>query len=59
MLTTHLSAILVESHSVVQDSIQVAMDQALEQHHQATKVIRNSYELEDMTELESPSSLNA
>ncbi|XP_045871526.1 type 2 DNA topoisomerase 6 subunit B-like isoform X1 [Meles meles] len=37
LLTTHLSAILMESHSVVQDSIQVAMDQALEQHHQATK----------------------
>ncbi|XP_044921495.1 type 2 DNA topoisomerase 6 subunit B-like isoform X7 [Mustela putorius furo] len=37
LLTTHLSAILMESHSAVQDSIQVAMDQALEQHHQATK----------------------
>ncbi|XP_047549125.1 type 2 DNA topoisomerase 6 subunit B-like isoform X3 [Lutra lutra] len=37
LLTTHLSAILMENHSVVQDSIQVAMDQALEQHHQATK----------------------
>ncbi|XP_034869254.1 type 2 DNA topoisomerase 6 subunit B-like [Mirounga leonina] len=37
LLTTHLSAILTESHSVVQDSIQVAVDQALEQHHQATK----------------------
>ncbi|XP_059959903.1 type 2 DNA topoisomerase 6 subunit B-like [Mesoplodon densirostris] len=37
LLTTHLSAILMESHSVVQDSIQVAVDQALEQHHQALK----------------------
>ncbi|XP_007461985.1 PREDICTED: putative uncharacterized protein C11orf80 homolog [Lipotes vexillifer] len=37
LLTTHLSAILMESHSVVQDSIQVAVDQALEQHHQAVK----------------------
>ncbi|XP_032213467.1 type 2 DNA topoisomerase 6 subunit B-like isoform X7 [Mustela erminea] len=39
LLTTHLSAILMESHSAVQDSIQVAMDQALEQHHQATKLL--------------------
>ncbi|XP_044921506.1 type 2 DNA topoisomerase 6 subunit B-like isoform X8 [Mustela putorius furo] len=39
LLTTHLSAILMESHSAVQDSIQVAMDQALEQHHQATKAV--------------------
>ncbi|XP_059788103.1 type 2 DNA topoisomerase 6 subunit B-like isoform X1 [Balaenoptera ricei] len=37
LLTTHLSAILTESHSVVQDSIQVAVDQVLEQHHQAVK----------------------
>ncbi|XP_049570125.1 type 2 DNA topoisomerase 6 subunit B-like isoform X7 [Orcinus orca] len=37
LLTTHLSAILTESHSVVQDSIQVAVDQALEQHHYAVK----------------------
>ncbi|XP_054947471.1 type 2 DNA topoisomerase 6 subunit B-like [Physeter macrocephalus] len=37
LLTTHLSAILTESHGVVQDSIQVAVDQALEQHHQAVK----------------------
>ncbi|XP_036717272.1 type 2 DNA topoisomerase 6 subunit B-like [Balaenoptera musculus] len=37
LLTTHLGAILTESHSVVQDSIQVAVDQALEQHHQAVK----------------------
>ncbi|XP_036115573.1 type 2 DNA topoisomerase 6 subunit B-like [Molossus molossus] len=37
LLTTHLSAILRESHSVVQDSIQFAMDQALEQHHQTAK----------------------
>ncbi|KAF6332619.1 hypothetical protein mRhiFer1_001676 [Rhinolophus ferrumequinum] len=35
LLTTHLSAILRESHGVVQDSIQAAVDQALEQHHQA------------------------
>ncbi|KAM8812735.1 type 2 DNA topoisomerase 6 subunit B-like [Rhynchonycteris naso] len=35
LLTAHLSTILRESHSVVQDSIQVAVDQALEQHHQA------------------------
>ncbi|XP_014648644.1 PREDICTED: uncharacterized protein C11orf80 homolog [Ceratotherium simum simum] len=37
LLTTHLSAILMESHSMVQDSIEVAVDQALEQHHQAAK----------------------
>ncbi|KAM7085203.1 type 2 DNA topoisomerase 6 subunit B-like [Molossus nigricans] len=37
LLTTHLSAILRESHNVVQDSIQFAMDQALEQHHQTAK----------------------
>ncbi|XP_015988177.2 type 2 DNA topoisomerase 6 subunit B-like isoform X1 [Rousettus aegyptiacus] len=37
LLTTHLSAILRENHSVVQDSIQVVVDQALEQHHQAAK----------------------
>ncbi|XP_074192854.1 type 2 DNA topoisomerase 6 subunit B-like isoform X1 [Rhinolophus sinicus] len=37
LLMTHLSAILRESHGVVQDSIQVAVDQALEQHHQAAK----------------------
>ncbi|ELK13287.1 hypothetical protein PAL_GLEAN10011315 [Pteropus alecto] len=37
LLTTHLSAILGENHSVVQDSIQAAVDQALEQHHQAAK----------------------
>uniref|UniRef100_A0A673U2S1 Chromosome 11 open reading frame 80 n=1 Tax=Suricata suricatta TaxID=37032 RepID=A0A673U2S1_SURSU len=37
LLTTHLSAILTESHSVVQDSIQVAVDQALEQYHHAAK----------------------
>ncbi|XP_039696688.1 type 2 DNA topoisomerase 6 subunit B-like isoform X3 [Pteropus medius] len=37
LLTSHLSAILGENHSVVQDSIQVAVDQALEQHHQAAK----------------------
>uniref|UniRef100_A0ABI8ASN6 Type 2 DNA topoisomerase 6 subunit B-like n=1 Tax=Felis catus TaxID=9685 RepID=A0ABI8ASN6_FELCA len=38
LLTVHLSAILTESHSVVQDSIQVTVDQALEQYHQAAKV---------------------
>ncbi|XP_019668280.2 type 2 DNA topoisomerase 6 subunit B-like isoform X5 [Felis catus] len=37
LLTVHLSAILTESHSVVQDSIQVTVDQALEQYHQAAK----------------------
>ncbi|XP_019500725.1 PREDICTED: type 2 DNA topoisomerase 6 subunit B-like [Hipposideros armiger] len=37
LLTTHLSTILRESRGVVQDSIQVAVDQALEQHHQAAK----------------------
>uniref|UniRef100_A0A8C5UVN3 TOP6B like initiator of meiotic double strand breaks n=1 Tax=Microcebus murinus TaxID=30608 RepID=A0A8C5UVN3_MICMU len=37
LLTTHLSAILTESHSVVQDSIQFTVDQVLEQHHQAAK----------------------
>lgn len=42
LLMTHLSAILRESHGVVQDSIQVAVDQALEQHHQAAKVTRKS-----------------
>ena len=42
MLSTHLSAILRESHRVVQDCIQAAVDQALEQHHQAVKVMRNS-----------------
>ncbi|XP_043781528.1 type 2 DNA topoisomerase 6 subunit B-like isoform X1 [Cervus elaphus] len=36
-LSTHLSAILRESHSVVQDCIQAAVDRALEQHHQAVK----------------------
>ena len=42
MLSTHLRAILRESHSVVQGCIQAAVDRALEQHHQAVKVIRNS-----------------
>ncbi|KAJ8795681.1 hypothetical protein J1605_002443 [Eschrichtius robustus] len=37
LLTTHLSAVLTESQRVVQDSIQVAVDRALEQHHQAVK----------------------
>lgn len=43
LLTTHLSAILRENHSVVQDSIQVVVDQALEQHHQAAKVINSQF----------------
>nr|KAF6281602.1 hypothetical protein mPipKuh1_001642 [Pipistrellus kuhlii] len=38
LLTAHLSAILQESHSAVQDSIQFAVDQALEQQHQVAKV---------------------
>ncbi|XP_031789774.1 CAAX prenyl protease 2 isoform X3 [Piliocolobus tephrosceles] len=37
LLTTHLNAILVESHSVVQGSIQFTVDQVLEQHNQAAK----------------------
>ncbi|XP_029414401.1 type 2 DNA topoisomerase 6 subunit B-like isoform X4 [Nannospalax galili] len=37
VLTTHLSAILTESHGAVRDSIQSAVDQVLVQHHQATK----------------------
>ncbi|XP_053417097.1 type 2 DNA topoisomerase 6 subunit B-like [Nycticebus coucang] len=37
LLTTHLSTILAESHSVVQDAIQFTVDQVLEQHHQAAK----------------------
>uniref|UniRef100_A0A8C3W6L3 TOP6B like initiator of meiotic double strand breaks n=1 Tax=Catagonus wagneri TaxID=51154 RepID=A0A8C3W6L3_9CETA len=37
LLTAHLSAILMESHSKVHDSIQAAVDQALEQHHEAAK----------------------
>uniref|UniRef100_A0A8I5TPP6 Type 2 DNA topoisomerase 6 subunit B-like n=1 Tax=Pongo abelii TaxID=9601 RepID=A0A8I5TPP6_PONAB len=37
LLTTHLNAILVESHSVVQGSIQFTLDKVLEQHHQAAK----------------------
>ncbi|KAI5278080.1 Type 2 Dna Topoisomerase 6 Subunit B-Like [Manis pentadactyla] len=37
LLTTCFSAILMESHSVVQDSVQGAVDQALEQYHQAAK----------------------
>ncbi|KAG8522656.1 Type 2 DNA topoisomerase 6 subunit B-like [Galemys pyrenaicus] len=36
-LTTHLSAVLVESHSAVQDSLQATVDQAMEQHQQAAK----------------------
>nr|XP_045004144.1 type 2 DNA topoisomerase 6 subunit B-like isoform X3 [Jaculus jaculus] len=41
LLTAHLSAILMESHSMVQDSIQITVDQVLEQHHQATKAQQN------------------
>ncbi|XP_058294969.1 type 2 DNA topoisomerase 6 subunit B-like isoform X6 [Hylobates moloch] len=37
LLTTHLNAILVDSHSVVQSSIQFTVDKVLEQHHQAAK----------------------
>ncbi|KAM5248435.1 type 2 DNA topoisomerase 6 subunit B-like [Ctenodactylus gundi] len=37
LLTAHLSAILLESHGVVQDSIQFTVDQVLEQHDQAAK----------------------
>ncbi|KAB1251630.1 Type 2 DNA topoisomerase 6 subunit B-like [Camelus dromedarius] len=37
LLTTHLSAIFMESHSAVQDSIQITVGQVLEQHHQAVK----------------------
>ncbi|XP_049636839.1 type 2 DNA topoisomerase 6 subunit B-like [Suncus etruscus] len=36
-LTTHLSRILVESHSAVQDSLQLTVDRTLEQHCLATK----------------------
>lgn len=38
-LTDHLSAILSESRSTVQESIQSAVDQVLERHHQAAQVI--------------------
>ncbi|XP_062051950.1 type 2 DNA topoisomerase 6 subunit B-like [Lepus europaeus] len=37
LLRTHLSTVLRESHSVVQDSIQFTVDQVLGQHHQAVK----------------------
>ncbi|MEJ1273553.1 hypothetical protein NN561_004421 [Cricetulus griseus] len=37
LLTAHLSAILSESRSTVQDSIQSAVDQVLERHHQAAQ----------------------
>ncbi|EHB13806.1 hypothetical protein GW7_07213 [Heterocephalus glaber] len=37
LLTAHLSAILMESHSVIQDSIHFTLDQILEQHNQAAK----------------------
>nr|XP_031546800.1 type 2 DNA topoisomerase 6 subunit B-like isoform X7 [Vicugna pacos] len=37
LLTTHLSAIFMESHSAVQDSIQITVGQVLEHHHQAVK----------------------
>uniref|UniRef100_A0A8C2YUN3 Chromosome 11 open reading frame 80 n=1 Tax=Chinchilla lanigera TaxID=34839 RepID=A0A8C2YUN3_CHILA len=35
LLTAHLSAILMESHSAVQDSVHSTLDQILEQHDQA------------------------
>ncbi|KAL1787321.1 type 2 DNA topoisomerase 6 subunit B-like isoform X2 [Sigmodon hispidus] len=38
LLTAHLSAILSQSRSTVQESIQSAVDQALERHHQAAQV---------------------
>ncbi|XP_013369354.1 PREDICTED: uncharacterized protein C11orf80 homolog isoform X8 [Chinchilla lanigera] len=37
LLTAHLSAILMESHSAVQDSVHSTLDQILEQHDQAVK----------------------
>nr|XP_040139983.1 type 2 DNA topoisomerase 6 subunit B-like [Ictidomys tridecemlineatus] len=37
LLTAQLSAILMESHSAVRDSIQAMVDHVLEQHHQAAK----------------------
>ncbi|KAM6158117.1 type 2 DNA topoisomerase 6 subunit B-like [Rhynchocyon petersi] len=37
LLTTHFHAILLENQQVIQDSIQTAVDQALEQCHQAAK----------------------
>ncbi|KAL6034616.1 hypothetical protein STEG23_033804 [Scotinomys teguina] len=37
LLTAHLSAILSESRSTVQDSIQLAVDQVMERHHQAAQ----------------------
>ncbi|CAH6793506.1 Gm960 [Phodopus roborovskii] len=37
LLTAHLSAILSESRSTVQDSVQAAVDQVLERHHQAAQ----------------------
>ncbi|XP_048215598.1 type 2 DNA topoisomerase 6 subunit B-like [Perognathus longimembris pacificus] len=37
LLTAHLSAILMESHSVVRDSIQFTVDQVLEPHHLASQ----------------------
>ncbi|XP_037064238.1 type 2 DNA topoisomerase 6 subunit B-like isoform X2 [Peromyscus leucopus] len=37
LLTAHLSAILSESRSPVRDSIQSAVDQVLERHHQAVQ----------------------
>ncbi|XP_054553523.1 type 2 DNA topoisomerase 6 subunit B-like [Talpa occidentalis] len=37
-LAAHLSAVLVESHSAVQASLQGAVDQALEQHQQAAQI---------------------
>ncbi|XP_042531787.1 type 2 DNA topoisomerase 6 subunit B-like [Dipodomys spectabilis] len=37
LLAAHLNAILMESHSVVQDSIQFTVDKVLEQHHLASQ----------------------
>ncbi|XP_053780371.1 type 2 DNA topoisomerase 6 subunit B-like isoform X3 [Desmodus rotundus] len=37
LLAAHLSAVLRKSRGLVQESIQLAVDQALEQHHQAAK----------------------
>ncbi|CAO2584211.1 Type 2 DNA topoisomerase 6 subunit B-like, partial [Lemmus lemmus] len=42
LLTAHLSAILSESRSTVQESIQSAVDQVLEQHHQAAQRLQSS-----------------
>lgn len=57
LLTAHLSAILSESRSTVQDSIQSAVDQVLERHHQAAQVINYNlgvYSLPDASSILSP-----